>query len=54
MGGIYLEGDGARSGGELTKLLLLLLWIVDSDVLARVDVTCFCHMDDVLVLFVFL
>ena len=58
LGGIYLEGDGARSGGELTKilllLLLLLLWIVDSDVLARVDVTCFCHMDDVLVLFVFL
>ena len=47
---IYLEGDGARSRGELTKfLLLLLLWIVDSDVLARVDVTCFYHMDDFLV-----
>ena len=51
---IYLEGDGARSRGELTKfLLLLLLWIVDSDVLARVDVTCFYHVDDDLVLFVF-
>ena len=47
---IHLERNGARSGGELTKLLLLLLlWIVDSDVLARVDVTCFYHVDDFLV-----
>ena len=40
---IHLERNGARSRGELTKLLLLLLllWIIDSDVLARVDVTCF-------------